>query len=320
MSETQKNYDVVIVGGGPAGLSAALVLARARRKVAVVRGGPARNAPSRHMHGFLTRDGMAPSELIETGVAEAASVGAELVDDFVAEVENHGDTADFTVRLTGGPRLRTRKLLVTTGLRDELPELPGVREQWGTDVLGCPYCDGYEVRDQPIAVLGGSEPGALARAVHLALMLPQWSRDLTFFPHTMTLSDADRARLDARGVRVVDGEVARLAVTDGRVRGVELVDGSAVARTAVFVATTFIPNNRVLADLRCELDDGGWVRVDAFGRTSVDGVWAAGNVTNPAANVIASTAAGSGAAMMINADLVEAEVASAVEAAAVGAR
>jgi thioredoxin reductase len=304
MSET---YDVVIVGGGAAGLSGALVLARARRRVAVVRGGAPRNAPAEHMHGFLSRDGMPPAELLATGAAEVTSYGAELIDDVVVGAERTAES-DYTLRLRGGGTLRARRVLVATGLRDELPELPGVRERWGRDVLHCPYCHGYEVRDQPIGVLGGAEPGALARAVHLALLLPQWSDDVVFFPNTMPLSESDRARLDARGVRLIEGEVARFVVDD-RLRGVELADGRAVPRAAMFVTPTFRANDDVLVGLGCAFDADGWVVTDATGRTSVPGVWAAGNVATPAAQVISAAGAGSTAAIAINGDLVSADVA-----------
>ncbi|WP_406237072.1 NAD(P)/FAD-dependent oxidoreductase [Nocardia sp. NBC_01009] len=301
MSET---YDVVIVGGGAAGLSAALVLTRARRRVAVVRGGAPRNAPTEHMHGFLSRDGMPPGELIASGSAEVAGYGGELIDDMVTSAEKTGEPGDFTVRLASGRELRARRVLVATGLRDVLPELPGIRERWGADVLHCPYCHGYEVRDQPLGILGGTEPAASARAVHVALLLPQWSADVIFFAHTMALSEADRARLAGRGVRVVDGQVARLVVAD-RLRGVELVDGRAVPRAAMFVAPPFVPNADVLLALGCDVDGNGWVHTDKSGRTSVPGVWAAGNVADPAAQVISAAGAGSAAAIAINADLVE---------------
>lgn len=291
-------YDVVVVGGGAAGLSAALVLTRSRRRVAVVRGGPARNAPAEHMHGFLSRDGMAPGDLLVVGAAEVVGYGGELVDDFVTEVEKSDGGAEFTVRLAGGRVLTAHRLLIATGLRDELPELPGVRERWGVEVLHCPYCHGYEVRDQPLGLLGGTDP----RVLHLALLLPQWSDDVILFQHTMELSDADRAQLAARGVRIVEGTVARLVV-DGTLRGVELADGRAVPRAALFVAPAFVPEADLLRALGCAFDDQGWVVVDPSGRTSVPGVWAAGNVSNAAAQVIVAAGAGYTAAVAINGDL-----------------
>jgi thioredoxin reductase len=146
-----RHYDVVVVGGGAAGLSAALVLARARRTVVVVDAGMSRNAPAAHMHGFLSRDGMPPSDLLAAGRAEVAGYGGCLIEDTVVGLE-----PGFQVRLANGSLLRARRVLVATGLRDELPDLPGVRERWGRDLLHCPYCHGYEVRHQPLGVLGGA--------------------------------------------------------------------------------------------------------------------------------------------------------------------
>ncbi|MFG1792423.1 NAD(P)/FAD-dependent oxidoreductase [Nocardia sp. NPDC049149] len=296
--DTGQKYDVVIVGGGAAGLSAALVLTRSRRTVAVVRGGEPRNAPAEHMHGFLSRDGMPPGELLVTGAAEVAGYGGELIDDVVTIVEKSDDHGVFTVTLAGGRVLTAHRVVIATGLRDELPDLPGVRERWGAEVLHCPYCHGYEVRDQPLGLLGGADP----RVMHLAVLLPQWSDDVILFQHTMTLSDTDRAQLTARGVRVVEGEVARLVV-DGTLRGVELTDGRAVPRSAVFVAPTFLPNADLLHALGCDFDEKGWVVADPTGRTSVPGVWVAGNVSNPAAQVINAASAGYSAAVAINSDL-----------------
>lgn len=291
-------YEVVVVGGGAAGLSAALVLTRSRRTVAVVRGGEPRNAPAEHMHGFLTRDGMPPGELLAAGAAEVAGYGGELIDDVVAGIEKRTGDDDFTIQLAGGRVLTARRVLIATGLRDELPDLPGVRERWGIDVLHCPYCHGYEVRDQPLGLLGGTDP----RVPHLALVLPQWSADVILFQHTMDLSDADRARFAAGGVRIVEGAVARLVV-DGTLRGVELADGRAVPCSAMFVAPTFIPNADLLHALGCDFDEKGWPVADPSGRTSVPGVWVAGNVANPAAQVVGAASAGYSAAVAINVDL-----------------
>jgi thioredoxin reductase len=169
-----KECDVVVVGGGAAGLSVALLLVRARRMVVVVDAGVPRNAPAANMHGFLSRDGMPPRELLAAGRAEVSSYGGRLIDDTVVGVE-----PGFQVRLANGAYLRTRRILVATGLRDELPEVPDVRERWRRDLLHCPYCHGYEVRDQPLGVLGGAP-----EAVQHALLIRQWSPDLILFPHT----------------------------------------------------------------------------------------------------------------------------------------
>ena len=297
-------YDVVVVGGGAAGLSAALVLGRARRRVAVVDAGAPRNAPAAHMQGFLSRDGMPPADLLSVGRAEVTGYGVALIEDRVVGIE-----AGFVVRLAGGRTLKARRVMVATGVSDELPEIPGVRERWGRDLLHCPYCHGWEVRDEPVGVLG-TLPGSVQHA-HL---VRQWSDDVVFFVHTYDLTAAERSRLEARGIQVVTGEVERLRVEDDRLAGVELIDGRVIARTAVFVRPGNMPHaDGLIAGLGCDVDEAGFVSVDESGRTSTSGVWAAGNVVDPRAQVITSAGAGSAAAIAINADLVDEDVERALE-------
>jgi thioredoxin reductase len=293
-----KDYDVVVVGGGAAGLSAALVLARARRTVGVVDAGAPRNGPAAHMHGFLSRDGMPPHDLLAAGRAEVAGYGGRLIDDTVVDVE-----PGFHVRLASGSPLRARRILVATGLRDELPDVPGVRERWGRDLLHSPYCHGWEVRDQPLGVLGGTP-----EAVQHALLVGQWSPDVTLFPHSDVLSPEQREQLTARGIQVVEGTVARLVIDNDRLHGVELGDGTVVARAAVFVRPRFVPNASLLAGLGCAVDENGWVVHDPVGRTSIAGVWVAGNASDPRAQVISAAGQGSAAAIALNADLVDEDV------------
>jgi len=292
--KTMRDFDVVVVGGGAAGLSAALVLVRARRMVVVVDAGAPRNAPAAHMHGFLTRDGMPPRELLAAGRAEVSSYGGRLIDDTVVGVE-----PGFHVRLASGSQLQARRVLVATGLRDELPEIPSVRERWGRDLLHCPYCHGWEVRDQPLGVLGGTP-----EAVQHTLLVRQWSPDVTLFPHTDVLSPEQREQLSARDIRVVEGMVARLVVDDDQLQGVELGDGTVIPRTAVFVRPRFVPNADLLTGLGCAVDEHGWVVHDPAGRTTVAGVWVAGNAVDPRAQVITAAGQGSAAAIALNADLV----------------
>lgn len=217
-------YDAVVIGGGAAGLSAATVLARARRRVAVVDAGEPRNAPAEHVHGFLSRDGMSPAQLLAVGRAEVIGYGGEVMQGRVLAIEKLGERR-FVVRRSGGPDIATRGVIVATGLRDELPEIPGLREQWGIGVLHCPYCHGYEVRDTPIAVLGGDNRPF---TIHQASLVRQWSADVTFFPNRIVLDTEERTRLTARGIRVVDGDVTRIVMEDGQLCGVELADGQVV--------------------------------------------------------------------------------------------
>jgi thioredoxin reductase len=301
-------YDIVVVGGGAAGLSAALVLARAQRRVAVVDAGEPRNAPAQHMHGFLSRDGFPPAELLRLACEEATGYGADIIAGRVCDVRRTGEKAPrFEVHLDGRDVISARRVLVATGLRDLLPDIPGVRERWGHDLLHCPYCHGYEVRERPLGVIGGN-PEAVAHA-HL---VRQWSHDVVLFTHDAELAEGDREALVARAIGVVDGPVARLLVENDALTAVELADGRVVRRAAVFVRPRMVPDNDVLTDLGCAIDEGGWVVADATGRTSVPGVWVAGNVANPRAQVITAAGEGSTAAIAINADLVDEDVSDAV--------
>jgi thioredoxin reductase len=301
-------YDVVVVGGGAAGLSAALVLIRARRRVAVVDAGRPRNAPAAHMHGYLGSDGLPPAALLAAGRDEVSAYGGELIGGTVtrigASVRGERETCQrFDVALEDGRTLRARRVLVTTGLRDELPDVPGVRERWGRDLLHCPYCHGYEVRDQQLGVLGGN-----AEAVAHAQLIRQWADDVVLFTHGTPLAPEQGEGLVARAIGLVEEPVARIVVEDDRVTGVELESGRIVPRAAVFVRPRSVPNDDLLTGLGCATDDAGWVITDATGLTSVPGVWAAGNAANPRAQVITAAGEGSAAAIAINNDMVEEDV------------
>ena len=300
-----QTYDVAVVGGGAAGLSAALVLGRARRRVAVIDAGAPRNAPAAHMQGFLSRDGMPPTDLLASGRAEIAGYGVELISDQVDRIE-----PGFLVHLTGGERLQARRVLLTTGATDELPEIPGVRERWGRDLLHCPYCHGWEVRDQPLGVLG-----TLPGSVQHALLVRQWSDDVVFFAHTYELTTAELVQMAARGVQVVAGTVTRLVIEDDHLTGVEVDDDSVFKRSAIFVRPGNTPHpDSLLQNLSCDVNEAGFAVVDATGRTSTSGVWAAGNIVDPRAQVITAAGGGSTAAIAINADLVLDDVQEAVTA------
>lgn len=309
MSDTFNAYDVVVVGGGAAGLSAGLVLSRARRQVLVVDSGAPRNAPATHMHGYLSRDGLPPADLLAAGRHEVTGYGGEAVTDTVADIIRCGNST-FQVRLVSGRSVSARRLLIATGLRDEIPDVPGLRARWARDVLHCPYCHGWEVRDQRLGVLANSMP----ETVKLAQIVRQWAADVVLFVRTGALTQAQRSELAARAVGVVEGEVARVVVENDRLVGVEIPDGRVITRDALFVPPRFIPNNDLLVALGCEIDVTGWVVKDATGRTTVAGVWVAGNVANPRAQVITAAGEGSAAAMALNADLVDEEVRAAVNA------
>ncbi|WP_327358607.1 NAD(P)/FAD-dependent oxidoreductase [Streptomyces sp. NBC_01304] len=307
-------YDVVVLGGGAAGLSGALMLARARRSVAVIDAGRPRNAPAEGVHGLLGREGMPPGELLERGRAEVRGYGGHVVSGEVCAVTRAGSR--LLVELTDGRTVRARRLLVTTGLVDELPDVPGLRERWGRDVLHCPYCHGWEVRDQAIGVLA-NDP----MSVHQALLLRQWSDDITYFTHTGPQPDAEQAeQFAARGIRVVTGEVAALeplAVIGAPLVGVRLTDGTVIGRDALAVAPRMVARAGFLAQLGLRPVQhpsgmGEHIPADEVGQTDVPGVWVAGNVTDLPAQVGNVAAAGATAAARINADLIAEETRAAV--------
>jgi thioredoxin reductase len=301
------NYDVAVIGGGAAGLSAALVLARAQRRVVVIDAGQPRNAPAAHMQGFLSRDGIPPAEFLAFGREEVASYGG-LVERGRVTLIRSGQPDGFDIT-TADDFVRTaRRVLLTTGLHDEIPQIPGVRERWGRDLLHCPYCHGHEVRDRRIGVLGGTPDAA-----QHALLLRQWSGDVVYFPHVGRMTPAEEEQLTARGVGVVEGRVTRLVVDDDRLQGVEVAGGRIVLRDAVFVRPSLKPNDSLLTALGCATHDSGWVITDATGRTSVPGVWVAGNAADPRAQVVTAAGEGSAAAIAINADLVDEDVRLAVD-------
>jgi thioredoxin reductase len=299
-------YDVLVIGGGAAGLSAALVLARARRSVLVVDAGTPRNAPAAHMHGFLSRDGMPPAELLAAGRAEVTGYGATIRSGTVTELVQ-GGRAGFQALLEDGQRVKARKVLVTTGLHDELPDVAGLAERWAKDVLHCPYCHGWEVRDQQLGVLwNGPE------SLRYAQVVRQWTRDLVLFVPEGTLTRADHSQLVARAIGVVEGAVERVVVQDDQLSAVAMVDGRSIPRQALFVPPRFVPNHSVLTGVGCDLDEHGWVVTGANGATSLPGLWVAGNVTNPRAQVVTAAGEGSAAAIAINTDLVGEDVRTAV--------
>ncbi len=299
-----ETHDVAIVGGGAAGLSAALVLGRARRRVVVIDAGTPRNAPAAHMQGFLSRDGMPPADLLRAARDEVRGYDVELVEDQVVDA-----AAGFTLQLAGGATIDARHVLLATGAIDELPEVEGVQERWGRDFLHCPYCHGWEVRDQALGVLGTGQG-----SVEYAHLIRQWSDDVVFFTHALAVTVDERAGLVARGVDVVDGRVARLVVEDDRLHAVQLADGRTISRAAVFIRPALRTHaGGLTAALGCETLADGLVRAEAEGRTSVPGVWAAGNASNPRAQVITAAGEGSAVAIAINTELVKHEIHAALQ-------
>jgi thioredoxin reductase (NADPH) len=303
-----RKCDVVIVGAGAAGLTAGIVLARAQSEVVVLDEGRPRNSRAAHMHGFVSRDGMSPSEFLTIGRAELSRYGATLIETRVVTAQRADD--HFVVHTGDGQRIESRTVLVASGLTDQVPRIPGVRELWGTAVHHCPHCHGWEVRGQELVVIGGEVP---RMTVHQAALLRRYTDRVSLCPGEMQLSSEDRSRLTAFGVRIVDGAVERLVVDDdGRLTGVALADGSLVGCETAFIAPASRANDEVLRALGCRFDpETGWVQTELNAGTSVPGVWAAGNVSNPRAQVITAAGEGSAAGIAISAWLLERDLAAA---------
>ncbi|MGL5866175.1 MAG: NAD(P)/FAD-dependent oxidoreductase [Dermatophilaceae bacterium] len=293
--------DIAIIGGGAAGLTAALLLARARRDVVVIDAGEPRNAPALHARGYLSRDDSSPADILAAGRAEVVRYGGTIRDGRVETVD-----AERTLHLADGDSLRAGRVLVATGLVDRLPAVPGVAQRWGRDVLHCPYCHAWEVRDQPLVVLG-THPNA----VHHALLLRQWSTEVALATHELNPTADDRAALAARGVAVIEGPVSEVIVSDDAVSGVR-VGGEAHACDAVFLFPHMAPRDEFLGDLGVERDPRGFPVVDATGRTSVPWVYVAGNASDPRAQVVTAAGQGSAVAFALHNELVADEVTRAV--------
>ena len=300
-----ENYDVVVVGGGAAGLGGALALVRSRRSVLVIDAGEPRNAPAAHVHNFLTRDGESPAELYAAGRAEVLGYGGRIEPGTVTALARIGDgfRVDLENRSVGA-----RRLLIATGSRDELPDVPGLAERWGIDVLHCPYCHGWEVRDQRIGVLAGGPV-----AVHQALMFHQLSSEVSVLPlGGFALAPEQREQLEALGIAVLDPAVAAVEADAHGLTGVRLADGRLVALDAVVVGTRSLARADLLARLglvptEVRMGDqviGTAIEAEPTGATAASGVWVAGNVAYVQAHVISSAAAGLAAGAAINADLI----------------
>lgn len=301
--------DVIIVGGGAAGLSAALVLARSLREVEVIDAGEPRNASAAGAHNVFGRDGESPRELLSIAAEQAAGYGARVTRDRV--VAGRIGTDAVEVELAGGRTVRGRRVLLATGVRDALPPIPGVAELWGRDVVHCPYCHGFEVRGRRLVVVGMSE-----RSVHQALLFARLADGAVFVTHDAPAPDADQRRdLEALGVRIVEGRVDRLAVEDGGVRAVVLADGGELPAGAVALGAPTHPRAELYLELGGELVEqpgaGLVVPIDATGRTPLPRVWAAGNLTDHGATVAASAAAGVQSGAVLNFDLLSEELAAA---------
>ena len=299
-TETTTNktmYDAVIVGGGPAGLSAALNLGRARRRVLLCDAGPRRNAAAEHIHGFVTQDGTTPDEFRRIGRRQLESYPNVEVRDVPAE-EIRGERGAFAVRLADGS-VEARRILLCTGMIDELPDIEGFRALWGRSIFQCPYCHGWEVKNLGFGFLA---PGM--DKLDFALFLRAWTSSVAVLTDgRYSVPPEARMRLDAAGVRVEERRITRLSAKEGFLESVEFADGDPLRLDVLFAR----PPQRQVAVVRSlglELDSEGYVRVNEQRQTSIPGIYAGGDLVTSAQSATLGAASGVQAAAMLNHDLV----------------
>lgn len=293
-------FDVIIIGGGTAGLSAALVLGRALRSTLIVQAGPPRNAPSPEAHSLFTRDGTPPAELLELGRAQLAPYETVALRGTRARAVSGAADGGFTVAVDDGAELPARRVLLAVGVRDELPPIDGMAELWGRGVLHCPYCHGWEVRGEPLAVHARG-----AGAMEFVPLLLQWSRDLVLCTDGDSgLSPEDQAALARHGVRVLETPIRRLE-GGSHLERIVFADGQVEARRALFIRPPQRVASDIPAQLGCEMTEVGHISVGPDHQTSVRGVYAAGDATTPMQQLVAAAASGAAAAAMINRDLIQ---------------
>ena len=297
MSDNGTSYECVIVGGGAAGLSAALVLGRARRRVLVLDAGEQSNRPAHGIGGLLGHDGLAPADLYARGHAELAAYPSVEVRDARVTGGSRRDGA-FALATADGGEVRAARVLLAMGMDDATPSLPGVAELWGGTVFHCPYCHGWEVRDGALAVLGNT------MAAHRALLLREWSADVALLSDGPAELDGDeRARLRRAGVPIDERPVAGLRARGAALEAVLFADGGELLRDGLLVAAPPRQRSSLATELGAELNEREMVDIDAFGQTTVPGLYAAGDVSSPMPQVAGAIADGSRAAAEINADL-----------------
>ncbi|MCU0496433.1 MAG: NAD(P)/FAD-dependent oxidoreductase [Anaerolineae bacterium] len=291
--------DAIIVGGGVAGLTAALYLGRFCRDVMLFDTGKQANRVSHAAHGFLTRDGTSPAELINIGREQLARYETVRIqsDEIIAITPSENG---FIVTVDQMTSFATRKVLLATGLKDGLPPISGIELFWGKSVFHCPYCDGWERRNQPLAIINDGAP-----AIHTAKLLRVLTDDLVICTNGISaLNAVERTALNQYGIQIIETPIDRLEGQDGQLEQMVFSDGQRLSRQGVFIRPTSIQHSALATQLGCLMTPEQFVQIDEFGRTSIAGVYAAGDLANRVRQVVMASAQGASAAIGINMDLI----------------
>ena len=302
--ENSQEYEVIIIGGSYAGLSAAMSLGRALRKVLVIDSGLPCNRQTPHSHNFLTQDGQKPKEIANIARAQIAQYNTIEFHTGLVTKASKTDTG-FAVETENGAVFHAKKIVFATGLRDIMPEIKGFAECWGISVVHCPYCHGYEIRAQKTGIIANGEAAA-----HYAQLIHQWTKDLIIFTNgDSTLTDKQQEKLKNHGISVIETGINYLAHANGVIEKVVLNDGSFIELDAVYSRPQFVQHSDIPEALGCELTEQGLIRVDNFQKTTIPGVFACGDNSNPMRSVAMSVASGSATGAFVNHELIGEEFA-----------
>lgn len=295
-----KVFDCIIVGAGPAGLSAGLTLGRARREIAIFDDGTNRNRVTQESHGFLTRDGIKPQEFKELGFTELEKYPSiSKLNATITEIIKDNEHERFIVRTTDCMEFLTEKVILATGIQEEFPA-PSIRDFYGKSLFSCPYCDGWELRDKPLIVIAEKEEHVL----HMAKLVYNWSKELTVITNGFLLSEEAVQQLQARNINIKSDQIKSLIGNDGILEKIEFATGETFECTAGFVVPTFYRPNQFAEKLGCEMQENGMVITDGVGRTTITNIYIAGETEKSGpSSLLISAADGSKTAFSVNADL-----------------
>jgi thioredoxin reductase len=293
-------FDCIVIGAGPAGLSAALILGRARRKVAIIDNGTNRNRVTQESHGFLTRDGIKPQEFKNIAMKDLETYPSVFFkNDTVIEVNKDNQTDLFFINTSNNKSYRTEKILLATGIQEEFP-LSQIRQYYGKSLFSCPYCDGWELRDKPLAVIAEKED----HIIHMTKLVFNWSKDLIVFTNGHQLPANVRNDFEGKKIKIYTEGIKSLHGDLGNLESIELVSGENILRSGGFVVPSFYRPNKFAEQINCQVDENGGIVTDGAGRTTVNGVYIAGETEKSGpSSLMLSAADGSKAAFSINMDL-----------------